>query len=396
MSSSGFPTASEDLAEARTRIEDATAALGNLEFPGEGVTAERFNVWRDALKTKGEGMYGWADTAKGKCDTQAEIDRALEQHPTPEYLEELAKKAKASGDPDDAEAFNVEAEARRLLETQHEGSTGKTCFPPPTGSSDSSGSIMGDLGDGTGGGLGDLGGEVTGEDPDAAPVAEDTPESPRAPTGSGATDTPTPSAAPVADNAVSTETSADTALSATGAGAGALSQPAATPGGAPITGTGGQPNASYGSTGGAPGQLGQPQQQQARGVPKSHDNKRGDDNKPATPDNTPTQDGTGAVPVAGVVGAAGSAGTPSSPTTNTTGAQGVTPTATNAAAGNTNAAANGTGAGGMAGAPRAMGSGNSVHNSVTPPPTVSTAPPDWLDDLLGGTDDDDDTEEPKP
>lgn len=431
MSNSGFNTAAGDMDALAERINDAKATLGNFEFPGQGGMARSFTTTRDALTSKAGGMSTWTTAAAGTCRTQDSIDHGLEQYPTPADLAELAAKAKATGDPADMEKFLAAADARRLLEQQHTTATAGNCLPPQSNDSfmpqqSDPNSPVSTIGDGVTGGSGEggtddegdlsgldgeggdttdergMGGERTGDTTEERAAGGNVLDAP-ANSGSG---TDTLKAAPVSADAVTTETSGDTATMTPTAGAGGqLNQPTqATPGGQPMQGMGGAPSVSTGPTGGATPQVSQPQRSGGT-APQSPEKRREEQDHQAERDATLNAGAGVAGATAAGAAAGGMASSPTAPT-HASGAQSVTPAQGTPPPTNTPPAAGANAAGGMGGGmggvrpPNgALGSGEQVSNSSMKP-IYRTDTPDWLDKLAWDIDNDIDIdnandEEPK-
>ena len=399
----------QTLAGLAEQVNDYIGAV-STSFPGKGTTVDAANAKREAMAAHLGALADWLQTASSTASAQAEFDKGLESAPSPEDIKALREACFASGnDPEVVKELKDAMAEKEAAQTRHNGETSGTAWGdqpaapagcPVPGTDD----VSGDFGDGTGGGLGDLGGDRTG-DPDATEGAgdEDTPVSmsgdgsstPVTMTTGSEPESPVTMSTPLSDTNVGTETSADTAPTA-GAGTGQLTQPTqATPGGTPMQGTHGAPNAAFGASGGAPGQLSQPQGARV-GASQSPEKRR------EAADKRDEQE-TVAHTAAGVAGGAAMGAvagglSASSPTTNTSGAQGVTPSQGTPPPTNTPPAGGGVmgGAGGVRPPNGAMGSGETV-NSIKRPVILRSEEElnRELDELLGIHVPDDRDEEPK-
>ncbi|EIC62269.1 hypothetical protein [Mycobacteroides abscessus] len=399
---------SQTLAGLAEQVNDSISAV-STPFPGKGTTVDAATDKREAMAAHLGALADWLQTASSTASAQAEFDKGLEAAPSPEDITDLREACYASGNAkEDVDALRDAMEEKEAAQDLHNSDTAGTEWgdqpAAPAGCpTPSTEDPNGDDGNGTGDGLGDLGGDRT-EDPDVE-GAEDTPVTmtdpvERAPvtmsTGSEPEAPVTMSTGePISDTNVGTETSADTLTPTAGAGTGQLTQPTqATPGGQPMQGTHGAPNAAFGASGGAPGQLSQPQSTR-NGTPQSPEKKREAqdrrDERDATLDAGTGVAGTAA---AGILGA----GITSSPTTNTSGAQGVTPSQGTPPPTNTPPAGGGVmgGAGGVRPPNGAMGSGENVTHMKRPVILRSEEELNReLDELLGIRVPDDSNEEPK-
>lgn len=392
--------------------------LVSVPFPGKGVTVDAANAKREAMAQHLGALAEWLQTAAGTASTQATYDKGLEAAPSPEDIKALREACYESGnDPNVVQELKDAMREKADAQQRHDGDTSGTNWGdqpaapagcPVPGAESSNGDPNGDDGDGTGGGLGDLGGDRT-EDPDVR-GAEDTPE----PGDTGFTGQPADAAsAPIEQarpasspslsaDSVGTETSADTATLPPTTGAGALgAQPTqATPGGAPIQGTGGAPNAAFGPTGGVPGALGQPPQGSRGGTPPQSPEKRREAADKQAERDAVTDAAAGTVGGAAAGVAAGgilTPSTPSAPPTNVSGAQGVTtPTGTPPPASTppNTGVAGGVGGGGVRPPNPAMGSGEQVSGNNMKP-IYRADDPEWkreLDAMLGIDPDEDNSD----
>lgn len=382
MSGSGFATAATDLGALHERISAASATLGNFEFPGTGLengVAEAFAAVKASITADAESAGQYATDAAKACSTQAEIDHGLELAPTPADLNALLRQAQESGDPEAKAEFDAAVDDYKQARTAHENSTLGNCLPTPVGTcgvpigvsgEGSEDTLAGEDEDDDDGDLSGLDGEGNeGEDTpvtmseggESAPVTMSTGTEPEAPVRmSDGLPPPTP----LSDNAVSTETSADSTIPPTaGAGNGTLSQPQPTPGGQPIQGAHGTPNPTFGPSGGTPGQL-----------------SSNTGSKPSTPKNPQRKDDdTTSAPVTGVAGVTGVASTaaPSSPASTPPGTGTPPPTtpptgASPTAPGQGGTGQGGVGGGGLAGAgarppQQPLGSGETVTGQENKP-----------------------------
>jgi len=405
----------QTLAGLAEQVNDSISSV-SVPFPGSGSTVDAANAKREAMALHLGHLAEWLQTASGTASTQADFDKSLEAAPSPEDIKALREACFASGnDPEVVQELKDAMAAKEAAQERHNGDTASTDWGdqpaappgcPVPGTDDIRGD--GDFGDGTGGGLGDLGGDRTG-DPDPEGAGEDEGDTPVSMSGDGSSAPVTMTTGsepespvmmstgePLSDSAVGTETSADTLTPSTGAGTGQLTQPTqATPGGTPMQGTHGSPNAAFGASGGAPSQLSQPQGARG-GTSQSPEKKR------EAADKRDEQE-TVAHTAAGVAGGAAMGAvagglSSSSPTTNTSGSQGVTPTAGTPPTTNTPPAGGGVmgGAGGVRPPNGSMGSGENVAHMKRPVILRSEEELNReLDELLGIHVPDDRDEEPK-